>query len=216
MKNENWKQGLSHELLFWDHWMETRGGTWKEDFFFRCDPDAALQDYICAYLNAPEGANVRILDVGAGPLTLLGKKWNGRSVELIATDALAKEYDYLLEKHEIVPPVRTIPVKAEELDGHFPANHFDLVHAQNCIDHCEHPLKVIENMLKLARPGAFVLLYHAVREGEREGYEGLHQWDFYSRENMFFIDGMGKSMDVSHHFSGMANVECHERITGCG
>lgn len=198
----NWRFGI----IGWKH----GGGEWPAEFDFRCDPDGELQSHLMTMLGSPKGANVRILDVGAGPLTVLGKKWPGRNVEIIPTDALSEGYDELLQKHGIVPLIRTIPVKGEELDVRFPADYFDLVHAQNCIDHCEHPLKVIENMLKVARPNAFVLLYHAVREGAKEGYEGLHQWDFYSRDNAFFIDGMGETVNVSHCLEKMAEVTCHE------
>lgn len=210
MKNEIWSEGLSNELTFWDNWMASKGGDWPADFAFRCDPETTLQDHLTMFLDAPEGSVVRILDVGAGPLTLLGKKWSGRNVEIVPTDALADEYDALLRKHNIIPPIRTIQVKAEELTAHFPPDCFDMVHANNCIDHSENPTAAIENMLKVVRPGAFVLLFHAVREGERESYEGLHKWDFYSRDNAFFIDGGNKTVNVSDYFHAIADTTCRE------
>jgi hypothetical protein len=100
-----------------------------------------LQEYLTKLIEAPPGFRVEILDVGAGPLTVLGKKWPGRDVRITAVDANAAEYDGLLAKHGIKPFCRTKFGYAEDLASVVPLSAFDLVHARNCIDHSKDPLK---------------------------------------------------------------------------
>ncbi len=50
---------------------------------------------------------IRILDVGAGPLTVLGKRLTGVQIDITAVDPLAGDYGTLLQRHGIAPPIRT-------------------------------------------------------------------------------------------------------------
>ncbi len=209
MKNEQWHRGSFQEIEFWDHWLETSGDKWPDDFAFRCDPNSQFQENLIPFLNDSQN-KIRILDVGAGPLTILGKRWQDYEIEIVPTDALAEEYEKLLRRHNVNAPVQTLYIKGEEIGLHFLPDQFDLVYARNSVDHSENPLKVIRNMLGVVRPGAYVVLSHALREGKRASYSGLHQWDFYSQNNNFFIDGMGQTVNVSDQFLGMADVKCHE------
>ena len=176
---DKWKSGLSDEISFWDRWMKTKGSEWPDDFIFRCDPNTDLQHHICELIDAPAESEVRILDVGAGPLTCLGKSWTGRKVTIFPVDALAEDYDALLIKYGITPLVRTAKVHAEKLASAFAPDFFDLAYAQNSLDHCYDPLTAIRQMIEVVRPNHFVLLAHALMEGENENYQGLHQWDFF-------------------------------------
>jgi SAM-dependent methyltransferase len=121
---------------------------------------------------------ISILDVGAGPLTRLGYRFPGKTLEVVAVDPLAGEYDRLLREAGLVPPVRTIAVAGEELLEHFGSRRFDIAYATNALDHSADPLAIIENMVTLVRPGGAVLLRHKRNEGQSAGYGGLHQWNF--------------------------------------
>lgn len=127
--------------------------------------------------HAAPGAEVRILDVGAGPLTSVGKRWPGRTVTITPVDALAREYDRLLREAGVVPLVRTVYAEAEQLTGRFLTDWFDLVCCQNALDHMVDPLLAVQQMLEVVKPGHAVVLLHVVNQAENQSYAGLHQWN---------------------------------------
>jgi SAM-dependent methyltransferase len=203
-----WHSGISFEEEFWDSWMREKGGRnqWHTEFLSRCSPDLPLQQHITSLIDAPPGAEVHLLDVGAGPLTLLGKQWDGRKLHITAVDPLAEQYDRLLAKYRIEPPVRTIYAEAENLRATFSADHFDLVYAQNSIDHCFNPLRAIRQMLKVVKPGCYVFLAHSVKEGKRENYIGFHQWDFYAEGGELFISNRKEVINLTRRIDRIATV----------
>ena len=171
-------RGLDDELSFWRAYIETRGLQWPEEYEQRVDPRTALRADIASYLDGN-----RVLDAGAGPLTILGKTVAGRTLDLVPVDALANRYDELLEQLGVRPPVRTIQGLTEELASQFPRDSFDLAYARNTLDHSSDPIEAVRQMALVTRPGGIVFLEHADNEGARNGYGGLHQW------NLLLADG---------------------------
>lgn len=111
-----WEGGISNELLHWEHWLRAGSAAFVRegfnDYEWRTNPNSDLtkaQKHIIRRLEpvAPPGTKVSILDVGAGPLTCVGKQWEGREIKITAVDALAEEYNALLAKLNISPLVRT-------------------------------------------------------------------------------------------------------------
>jgi ubiquinone/menaquinone biosynthesis C-methylase UbiE len=170
-----WSRHISDELRFWDSWLRDR--PWPDQFEFRTDPRAELQPELATLL--PRGAPAcKLLDVGAGPLSALGKRLDGTALEISATDALAEHFDRLLEKNQVIPPVRTVQCNAERLTSRFSAGSFDLVFCQNALDHAYDPVAAIDEMVRVLKPAGSVFLRHFENEGYREAYSGLHQWNF--------------------------------------
>jgi SAM-dependent methyltransferase len=200
---------LEREIRFWRKWLSTKGMYWPDDFRARFDPDRLIDGHLAPYIDRVDSSSVRILDVGAGPLTKLGKKHRTKRIEITATDLLASEYDRLLAELDIVPLVRTVHADAERLVEQFGLDAFDIVHAQNCIDHTTHPQQAIEQMVAVARPGGYVVLFHAENEGEREHYDQLHQWNFTCEDGAFIIrDRMGRTTNVTEQLAASCDVEC--------
>lgn len=173
-----WSANLNNEIAFWDRFLETEGLEWREEFHFLFDPARPIEPFIINLL--PEG-KCKILDVGAGVLTVLGKSAPNREIFITAVDPLAYEYNKLLAKYKMIPLVRTQYGKAEKLTSILEKNSFDLVHARNCIDHTFNPLLAFEQMIEVVKPGRYVLARHAVNEGIHENYLGLHQWNFFTQ-----------------------------------
>lgn len=210
--NRQWHTQLADEVAFWDEYLATKGLQWKDEFRRRLDPDLPLQQEFTRLLEAPAGSRVRILDVGAGPLTVVGKKWAERTVEIVAVDPLAPEYDRLLAKHGIQPVCRTCCARAERLTEIFPAQAFDFVHARNSIDHSSDPITAISEMLRVVKPGCWVYLEHKINEGRAENYHGLHQWNFFPKDGEFFIAGRGRlAVNVSARFRSVAETQVERR-----
>jgi SAM-dependent methyltransferase len=203
-----WKGGVKSELSYWDNFFHIKGYEWRDTYHDRLDPDAPLQPRPAALL--PETVEcVSILDVGAGPLSYLGKKCEGRSIVITAVDPLADHYNEMLAKHDIEPPVRTQPAAAEELRKQFPENTFDLVFARNCIDHSYDPEKAILQMVEVAKPGSYVLLEHTPDEAERQNYDALHQWNFsISAKGDFLIRSKCQALNFTEKYADICDTTC--------
>jgi SAM-dependent methyltransferase len=182
-----WASGRDDELEFWEDYLKTRGGEWPEDFVDRMDPELPLQQQLTRHLSHVQEQDVLILDCGAGPLTVVGKRWGNHRVSVTAVDALADDYDRLLAKHSITPPVRTRRCEVEHLDELFPEDHFDLVHMRNALDHCYDPLAGLRQMIRVVKPNCAVFLDHEIDVGAGAEYAGLHQWNFCSEDGRFVM-----------------------------
>lgn len=201
-----WESGIPLELLFWDMWLASGGEPWPEDFQYRSTPAAPLQNHITEALGQV-GVDVTILDVGAGPLTYLGKEWAGHNLTITAVDPLADEYDTLLHKHRITPLVRTQKGFAEQLVAQFGENRFDLVHARNCIDHSHDPWRAIQEMVAVAKPGGVIYMHHAVNEAETQNFQGFHQWNLFCKDGDLYIGDQRQEINVNQRLAPVATVE---------
>ncbi|HEX8920912.1 MAG TPA: methyltransferase domain-containing protein [Pyrinomonadaceae bacterium] len=199
---------LEDELYFWDRWFKKRGLQWPEDYRNRLNPNLPLAEEYRELINHLPQDEVRILDVGAGPLTVLGKKHPSKRLLLAAVDVLAERYDELLDRYGIQPIVRTEYADAEKLAERFPQNSFDLVNARNCLDHTADPIEAVRQILFITKKDCFALLHHAENEGETQGYSGLHQWNFTARDGNFIIEGAGVATNISTLFGRLADFQC--------
>ncbi len=172
-----------------------------------CNPDSEIQDYIKNLLRINDSSTIKILDVGAGPVTMLGKKLNGKLIDITAVDPLAEKYNELLNKNHINPPVRTQVGYAEKLTEKYEENSFDIVHAINSLDHCFNPLRAMKQMLSVVKKGSYVVLYHSINEGKKHNYSGLHQWNFYEDSGNFYISNSKMKLNINKEFESRAEVK---------
>lgn len=171
------EDGLAEEVAFWREFLRTKGLQWPGDYQRRCDPTLPLQRELWPYIETCPRPEVAILDVGAGPLTKLGKTHPTKTLHITAVDVLAPQYDALLAEAGVTPLVRTLYADAEQLAAHFPPASFDLVYAQNTLDHMVHPLRALDAMAACVRPGGWLVLRHEENEGKTRNYQDLHGWD---------------------------------------
>jgi SAM-dependent methyltransferase len=144
----------------------------------RLDPQLAFPHWMRELIGAPAGTTLRVLDVGSRPLSTLGVIWPGRTVELTTCDPLADEYNILLTACGLADRAQVQKANGEALDSVFSANSFDFVHSANALDHAYDPLRCVQNMLTVCKPGGHVAFISVENEGERQNYEGLHKWNF--------------------------------------
>jgi SAM-dependent methyltransferase len=204
-----WQTRLSTEIAFWDDYLGTGGSQWPDDFQRRTTPIRPFQDFLARLIPAEsEAAEIRVLDVGAGPLTQVGTNWPGKIVHITAIDPLADAYTALLKKYRIVPPVPTLRCEAECVAERFGESSFDLVHARNCLDHSYDPLLAIRQALVVVKPCCYVYLEHEQNESTKESGRGLHKWNFHAVSNEFVIERAGHTVNVTRELANSADVSC--------
>ena len=195
MDKIDWLRDLPEEIDFWQQWFDTKGLDWKQDYIDRLNPDTEI-DAEYAEMFGDRLPNMKILDAGCGPLTLMGKKYKGQTLDITCTDILANVYNEIMEKAGIVPLIKPIQCGFVELPDMFEQK-FDFIVATNCVDHSEVPYRSIMAMLDMLAPGGTLFMRHGWMEGLRGNYGGLHNWDFYIYNGDFAIgDKWGLKMLV--------------------
>ena len=191
-----WQERKFHEIDWWQNFVATKGLQWKDEFNMRLNPEALLQEFATRWID-PQLQAISILDVGAGPFTMLGKKWPGHEINITAVDPLASDYNTMLRDLHVEPPIWTELCAGEELDLKFQPNSFDLSHSRNALDHSYDPIRIIRNMLMVTKVGGHCTLDHSINEGEKHQYRGLHQWNFSHEDGDMLItsrDGVRSSV----------------------
>jgi SAM-dependent methyltransferase len=205
--SRNRRFALWTEVLFWWKWLrEGRSSAVRADLL---DPSRPLRSDLVDVVSRLGSGKVRILDVGAGPLTTIGFRHPtdpGITIEVTPTDVLAPSYERLLRKRGVKPVVPTLYCDAERLTEKFMPGSFDLAFAGNCLDHMERPVRAIEQMFELVRPGGFVVLVHFVDEGEKQEYTGLHAWNIRAENGRLIVANDRDRIDVAEHFGARAEV----------
>jgi SAM-dependent methyltransferase len=186
MTNEKkWVEGLPSEVAFWDDWLAGRT-KYAEDRALRLSSGRAFPWWAKPLIPA-EVNSIRVLDVGAGPVTALGDLWPGKTVTIVPVDPLAETYQKILDQYAIEAPVRTTYGVGEKLIEQFGENSFDFAYACNCLDHSIDPIACYRQMLAVLKPGCSLVTFHEANEGEHQNYEGLHQWNFSVEEGRLIV-----------------------------
>jgi len=203
IKKQTWGNGIQYEVDFWSNWLITKGSIWQEAYNYRIDPDSELEPYLAVYVNHITGTP-KILDVGAGPMTCLGKKINGRKIDLVATDALA-DYYAKLPFPDGLPLLKTIQCDSECLSEKYGAV-FDLTHARNTVDHSYDPFKVFLEMIKVTKRAGFIVTDHAANEAIKENWNGFHQWNFSVENRELIVSNKKSSWSINKEVQGKAKI----------
>jgi SAM-dependent methyltransferase len=206
---QTWERELDSELSYWKEYIDTGGLQWPDEYAERLDPTAPLREQLIAdRLDDMSSGVVSMLDVGAGPMTTLGKTYPGKTLAITAVDPLAAGYDRLLEEAGVTPPVRTLACRGEDLLERFPLESFDVAYARNSLDHGDDPLLIIRNMVSLVRPAGLVVLRHYRTEAETELYSGLHQWNFEIRDGDLLVWSRSARHNLTQLLHGEVDLEC--------
>jgi SAM-dependent methyltransferase len=203
-----WKWNIRSEVYFWDTYLGSKGSQWPEDYRQRMSTDLPLQPEFFSLL-PKDHKDVRLLDVGAGPLTYIGKLYPGYNLKIEATDPLAPDYDRLLNKYGLKPPVHTVPGDAEKLTQYFPENTFDIVHARNCIDHTYSPEHAVLEMVRVTKPGCYVLMQHAPNEAISQKWAGLHNWNFSEENGDFIISSKTMKLNFTQKYKDICTTRTY-------
>ena len=118
---------------------------------------------------------VKIADLGAGMFSTTGSTWPFSVVHLYPSDFLANEYNQMLKEANITP---LIPVEFQNMEElTYEDGFFDIVVCINALDHCEHPLKALQEMLRVCKKDGWIFIKCEKNNALDRKYAGLHQWN---------------------------------------
>lgn len=159
------------------------------------DTEYEIAPELAAVLPMPSEENVlRVLDVGCGPLTVLGKRSGSIRLAVTGVDPLADQYRSMLGEIGITPPFELRRGFGEEVNRYFEHNYFDFVYSRNALDHSQNPKAAIRAMLQVARPGTVVWVNVNRNEAINASYSGLHSWNFDELHDTLVLWNPGESV----------------------
>jgi 2-polyprenyl-3-methyl-5-hydroxy-6-metoxy-1,4-benzoquinol methylase len=176
MANPTWDAHIGDELAFWQGVIAAEAARGRN----RAMPQQIdLRSVVASLAARPPAPDevVRILDVGSGPFSTLGIPVPDSRVEVVYADALAAQYNALLDRYRFDLVPRITPARGEELSQSFGHDAFHWVNCANALDHFADPHLAFVNMMAVCKPGGVVTLISIENEGQRENYQGLHQWN---------------------------------------
>ncbi len=176
MSIASWSAGIAYESDFWANWVSSGGLAWPEEFRQRLDPSMEIDEHFAALLIGK--VDPKILDVGAGPLTIVGKVLHGKPLTVEACDPIADLYAHFIATIDQEPPIKTAFANAEDLSVFYDESSFDIVTCRNALDHSFDPVRGIIEMLRVVKLDGSVVLRHFQNEAEKEAYIGFHQYNF--------------------------------------
>lgn len=117
---------------------------------------------------------VKIADLGSGPICTLGTLWGHIKITIFASDIQQPEYAKILTKENCTP---LVPIEYQDMENlTYPDNFFDLVHCVNAIDHTQNIEKALSEMYRVCKPNGYIYLRHA--RNQRRAHRGIgHFWD---------------------------------------
>jgi SAM-dependent methyltransferase len=198
---ETWFNGISSELHFWKHYIETKGIEWRTDWKDLISNDRKF--VLEKYLNSE---TTRFLDAGSGPFSSCGLKTSKTRLDFYACDPLAYIYKALKIKNGISTGITPEFAMVERLVEKYGTNNFDIVHMRNALDHSFNPLIGIIQMLSVCKIGGKVILQHAKNEAENANYSGFHQWNICIEISEFVVWRPGIKYNVTKILKGYADV----------
>ena len=142
--------------------------------------------------------DLRLLEVGSGPVSNLASAVDEGLIDVTAIDPLAGQYRRLLGRCDISYPIEPIEGKGEDLVGLFGEHSFDIVYSCNALDHTISPENCMTQMVRVIRDEGFVFLEGDVKEGTNEKWEGLHQHDLVPEGGqLIHYDRQGNRTDLT-------------------
>lgn len=165
MDLKNWKEGKLAEVRFWEGWLAAKGKAYEGSF--------PLNPRLVFMIGNKK--RVKIANLGAGPMNLIGDSLPGVKIKVVSSDLLANKFAKLCQKLNLKPKN---PVEKQDMTHlTYKDNSFDIVYCANALDHAKDPYRALKEMVRVCKPGGYIYLRHIAHEGQRHRYRGIHQWN---------------------------------------
>ncbi len=166
------------EKYYWNEWLKDNwAAVSTRESWVKIFPDK-LKDCIDE-LSKSKKSNVKMLEIGSGPISFLALAAEEKMCDLVAVDPLADFYRNMLKGFGYSYPVVPINGTAERLLDLFPEESFDIVYCSNALDHTKSPKACLENIYRVVRRGGMIFLEGYSKEGTNMKWWGLHKHDIF-------------------------------------
>ncbi|MFZ2727425.1 MAG: methyltransferase domain-containing protein [Methylococcaceae bacterium] len=203
--HDTWLSNIQEEVDFWRMWMTSEKYAHLKDA--RLKNNKIVSQGIINLLGLSEGSQIKLLDVGSGPISTLGSEHDNFDIQLHPVDPLAEEYNKLLDELNLSQCPRIVKGTGESLKELFTENHFDFVNSANALDHSYNPLLCIQNMVHVCKPSGWVNIVTVQNEGQRQNYQGLHQWNFELQDDCVRLWNLNSDLLLHEHLDNIEQLE---------
>ncbi len=140
--------------------------------------------YIEGFQQRRGGGPIETLDIGCGPISVLRWGMLQGLLSITGVDPLLDMYQIVLERHGLstLPSIfcqRQLGIAAEDLRQYVPPSSYDFAFSRNAVDHAEDPHLLLTQVGACLRPEGVMVLEFSTREGTKENWMQLHQFDLY-------------------------------------
>jgi SAM-dependent methyltransferase len=203
---QNWERGQDMERAYWGNFITTMLPQQSHEDYFDERVGGFLKFQYHSLIEHVVSSPVRIIDVGAGPVTHVGTWHPSRKIEVTPIDPLAEFYSELLSEFDITPVTPTISGTAEHLEQLFRPGTFDFAFSRNALEHCGDPLTALSQVFSVLKPGCYFCLCGNTNESAKQNYQGSHLWNFDVREGAPILWRPGITIDLAITFVNEAIV----------
>lgn len=201
-----WVRGQDVERAYWGTFLTTMLPTETHHDFFDERVQGSHKFQYHSLIEHIPSSPVKVIDVGAGPVTHVGASHPSKKIEITAVDPLADFYDEILSEFDVARVIPTVPGDAEHLEQLFTPNTFDFAFSRNALDHCSDPLTAISQVFSILKPGCHFFLCGNSNESEKQNYHGSHLWNLEVRGDRPMLWRPGITIDLAVAFAEEATV----------
>lgn len=158
------------------------------------------------------GKDLKLIDVGSGPITSFIGKLDIYKYNITTVDPLANTYNSINKRYNPTYPLICTLGIGEQCNKLFEKNSFHLVLSHNAIDHSVSPEDFVKNLYYILKPGGFMYLSGHMNEGKATNWKGLHQHNiFLEDEDLLWTNKSGSVRD--RNITGHLNMKIfHKEI----
>jgi len=133
---------------------------------------------------------VKIADIGSGPISLIGRYYNDVKLAIYASDK--QDFTDFWTKHGKEP---VYPIARQDMEKlTYPDEYFDIVHSANALDHTKDALSAVMEMARVCKKGGWVYITCNLDQLDTGG---KHYWNadeegvFENGKQSFDLKGFG-------------------------
>lgn len=159
-----------------------------------------LVDYLIPLIG--DKKEVRIADIGSGPLSTIGNYLDDVIVHVYPSDN--QDFSGFWKKYNAIPEFQVEYQDMEKLE--YPDGYFDIVHCENALDHTKDALSAVKEMIRVCKPGGWVYIdcnLYQLSTGHKHYWNATEEGEFIKYHEVFdlkefgfkikFIDNGGES-----------------------